>query len=216
MTAPERPFPRQITRFLPHQRERREGTRVDIAVVHAMAEHVRNPDERWGPVGTFDAWNWLDRKTWSAHVLCAPNGDITICVPWDRTAFHAGQSRLGQREWLNDSSLGVEVLVPGTHDYDSFLRTIGIGHWLKGTPLDPLPPDPFTPAQYNALGWLVACWTQEYAGITQERIVGHADVSGPEVRSDPKWDPGPVWDWARFEEARAYWEGWIQAQEAVS
>lgn len=203
----ERIVPHQRIRYLPHQRERRITAHgnVDIAIIHAMAETITVSE----PAGTYSAWEWLERLRLSAHVLCAPDGSLTITVPWDRTAYHAGISALGSRRDLNDSSLGVELLVAGVHDYPSFLQAIGVGR-------DALMDDPYTAEQYNAVGYLVASWQREYPAILQDRILGHGDVSGREVRpTDPKHDPGPLFDWPRFHEARLHWQTWFRDQGAT-
>ncbi len=45
----------------------------------------------------------------SAHVVVGRQGDVTQLVPFDRVAWHAGVSRWGERESLNQYSLGIEI-----------------------------------------------------------------------------------------------------------
>ena len=45
----------------------------------------------------------------SAHVVVARDGSVTQLVPFDRRAWHAGQSRWGERTSLNRWSLGIEL-----------------------------------------------------------------------------------------------------------
>jgi N-acetyl-anhydromuramyl-L-alanine amidase AmpD len=82
----------------------------DRIVVHSMGEYIKYND-----VYTH-ASEFLDICGYSAHVLIAPNGDQWVCRPDNRVAWHA----LG----FNENSLGIEFLVPGKHDYSSFLNTI--------------------------------------------------------------------------------------------
>jgi len=45
----------------------------------------------------------------SAHLVVARDGTVTQLVPFDQIAWHAGVSRWGQRQGLNQYSLGVEI-----------------------------------------------------------------------------------------------------------
>lgn len=152
-----------------------------------------NDSERWGPVGTFDACDWLDAKQWSAHALIAPNGTIIELVSPELVAFHAGKSEFAPWTWLNANFLGAEFLVAGAHDYGSWLEAIQ-------------EPDCYTPAQYEAGAWLFATWAKKY-GFDVTRIRGHQDVAGDDVRGEGngKQDPGGGFDWARFQAAFDDW-----------
>ncbi len=52
---------------------------------------------------------------------------------------------------------------------------------------------PFTGAQYRAAAMLCKRLIEALA-LSPDRIVGHADIA-----PGRKWDPGPCWDWARFQ-----------------
>lgn len=146
---------------------------VKGVIVHSMGEYVQ---------GVY-APDLLNTLKVSAHAFVTPDGSVLGGVPVDRVAYHAGKSLYRGEDWLNRTFLGVEVLVPGDHDYASFLKAIKT--------------DCYTEEQYKATAYLVAGWCQRF-GIPRDYIVGHRDVSGPEVRSDPKMDPGDGWDMARF------------------
>jgi N-acetylmuramoyl-L-alanine amidase len=45
----------------------------------------------------------------SAHLVLARDGAVTQLVPFDTIAWHAGQSRWGDREALNQYSIGIEI-----------------------------------------------------------------------------------------------------------
>lgn len=144
-------------------------------VVHAMGEHIINRDPQW-PIGTIAAWDWLKARGLSAHALIAPDGTITECVPRDQRAFHA----LGH----NSGTLGVELLVAGTHTYDSLALALG---WDLRTwaPADPLPPDPYGSPQYTSLAWWLA---REAAALC---LTWDAVTSHDRLDRSRKFDPGP-------------------------
>lgn len=56
----------------------------------------------------------------------------------------------------------------------------------------------YTPAQYERLGALCAALLRYYPAITRSRIVGHSDIA-----PGRKTDPGPAFDWRRFDRALA-------------
>ena len=52
---------------------------------------------------------------------------------------------------------------------------------------------PFTDAQYAAVAGLVRALWRRFKLCERAQVVGHADIA-----PGRKWDPGPMWDWARF------------------
>jgi N-acetyl-anhydromuramyl-L-alanine amidase AmpD len=160
-------------------------TEVDMIIVHSMAEQIR----KGGSICT--AADMLTLKqppdTWtedwgrvSAHYYITPSGNIHRVLSPAMKAWHAGKSAYMGRGDLNNNSIGFELLVPGVHDYNSFLTAILT--------------DIYTPAQYKAAGYLCARLMMQY-NIGMELIKGHSEVSGPTVRDDPKKDPGPGFRW---------------------
>jgi len=94
----------------------------------------------------------------SAHVLIRRDGAVIQFVPFDKRAWHAGESRFAERERCNDFSIGIE---------------------LEGT--DEIAYDP---TQYHVLARLVCLLMSRYPGVTPEHIVGHSDVA-PGRKTDP-------------------------------
>jgi N-acetyl-anhydromuramoyl-L-alanine amidase len=103
----------------------------------------------------------------SAHVLVRRDGHVLQYVSFDQRAWHAGQSVYAGRERCNDFSVGIE---------------------LEGT--DTLP---YTDAQYMRLVDVLVVLLQQYASLSADRVVGHADIA-----PGRKTDPGPAFDWARL------------------
>ena len=94
----------------------------------------------------------------SAHVLIHRDGSVTQYVPFDRRAWHAGQSCFDGRDGCNDYSIGIEL--EGCDD------------------------QPYEPLQYQALATLVTLLMQCYPAITPERVCGHSDIA-PGRKTDP-------------------------------
>lgn len=144
---------------------------IDRLVVHAMT----------AVVGTRTAWEHLEATGLSVHALIAPDGLIIRGCPSDRVAYHA--------RGFNATTLGVEVLVPYATDYAGLAAACG---WdaTAWKAVVPLPPDPYTPAQYSSLVW----WLRDEAARCPSRpeLCRHSDLS-----PERKFDPGPVFDWAR-------------------
>jgi AmpD protein len=79
-------------------------------------------------------------------------------VPFDRKAWHAGDSVFEGREACNEFSIGIEL--EGTDD------------------------QPFTDFQYEHLVLLTRLLMAQYPAITTERIAGHSDIA-PGRKTDP-------------------------------
>lgn len=94
----------------------------------------------------------------SAHALVRRDGGIVQYVPFQRRAWHAGESRWQGRERCNDYAIGIE---------------------LEGTDASA-----YEPAQYAALARLVARLCRAYPTLSPDRIVGHSDVA-PGRKTDP-------------------------------
>ncbi|MGE5385551.1 MAG: 1,6-anhydro-N-acetylmuramyl-L-alanine amidase AmpD [Betaproteobacteria bacterium] len=98
----------------------------------------------------------------SAHFLIRRDGEAVQFVSCDDRAWHAGASRWCGRENCNDYSVGIE---------------------LEGCDTQP-----FTPAQYERLWFLLAALGRRYPIVA---VAGHEEVA-----PGRKTDPGPHFDWA--------------------
>ncbi|MGH8477261.1 MAG: 1,6-anhydro-N-acetylmuramyl-L-alanine amidase AmpD [Methylococcales bacterium] len=94
----------------------------------------------------------------SAHVLIRRGGDMTQYVPFDRRAWHAGQSSYQGRLNCNDFSIGIEL--EGSDD------------------------SPFTELQYVSLANLIVSLIDYYPTLSRHRITGHSDIA-PGRKTDP-------------------------------
>ena len=133
-----------------------------LIVVHAMGEYIRDPDPIF-------AANFLEKLGLSAHALIVPNGDVMICRQDSQRAYHA--------RGFNTDSLGVEFLVPGSHNYGSFLKTLK-SDWV-------------TPAQYDSGIDFVGQWMSDH-NISNNKVKRHSDIS-PGRKVDP--GRGFKWEW---------------------
>lgn len=101
----------------------------------------------------------------AAHCLIRREGEIVQYVPFDKRAWHAGQSSYRGIENCNDFSIGIE---------------------LEGT--DELP---YTEQQYQALSAITQSLIEAYA-LAEENITGHSDIA-PGRKTDP--GPSFDWDY---------------------
>ena len=132
-------------------------------IVHSMGEYIDN-----GKGDIYHAVDWLVFIGLSVHALIAPTGDIFRCREDNEGAWHA--------RGHNVNSLGVEFLVPGVHNYSTFLETIKTD-WV-------------TPEQYKIGTTLIKSWIDKYHINSIDR---HSDVS-----PGRKVDPGAGFKWQEF------------------
>lgn len=130
-------------------------------IVHAMGEFIKGPDTLWAP-------EFLKKINLSAHVLITPSGVNIRCRADDLTSWHAKGN--------NTCTLGIEILVPGEHDYGSFLSKIKTD-WV-------------TKPAFDASVSQVRRWIDLY---DIDEIARHSDI-------DPnrKKDPGEGFKWEKF------------------
>ena len=153
-------------RVSPNFDDRPPETVIDLLVIHGIS---LPPGQYGGPYIDALFCNTLDYAldpsftplTWlkvSAHVLIRRSGEIVQFVPFTKRAWHAGESRFGERVRCNDFSIGIE--------------------------LEGCDERPYEARQYSALSELTSRLIAIYPGITRDHIVGHSDIA-PERKSDP-------------------------------
>ena len=129
------------------QRSRRENTTIDTIIIHAMSEYVVS-DNR-----TIFCLDFLNEIQLGCHYFVAPDGLIIGGVHPDLRTPHVGKSRFLGREWLNETSIGIEFLLPGVNTYIEFVNT------LRST-------DPFTDDQYSSGGELISKLKKDFPSIS--------------------------------------------------
>lgn len=127
-------------------------------VIHSMGEYIEAGDQE------YFAKDFLDLLGYAAHYLICPSGVIIQCIGNDYMGAHA--------KGHNEGSIGIEILVPGVWEYETFKERIK-------TPY-------MTGDQYTAA--IELCRT-----LRTLNFVRHSDI-------DPsrKVDPGDGLDWQTF------------------
>lgn len=152
-------------------------------ILHSMAEYlVYNGKKMY-------AKEFLKELKLSVHGFIKPNGEYDKMVETPGKAFHAGKSLHEGLSGLNSHYLGVELLVPGQHDFGSFSKAINT-------------PGTYTQEQFDTTVKVFKFWMDKY-NIPASRVVRHSDVSGDHVRGrgKGKTDPGSAFDWEAFQAA---------------
>jgi len=94
----------------------------------------------------------------SAHLFIRRNGEVVQFVPFNRRAWHAGESSYQGRVNCNDFSVGIE---------------------LEGTDIDV-----YEQEQYQQLAKVCCALVAAYPKISLQGITGHSDIS-PGRKTDP-------------------------------
>lgn len=150
----------------PNQDARPDGMVPRLIVVHGIS---LPPGEFGGPYIEQFFMNKLDWNKHpyfsgirdlqvSAHLLVGRDGQVVQFVPFNRRAWHAGDSSFHGAACCNDYSIGIELEGADTTEY--------------------------TAAQYAALARVVTALVQAYPGLDARRIAGHCDIA-PGRKTDP-------------------------------
>lgn len=143
----------------PHADERPPGQQPDSLIIHCISlppgefgtGHVEALFTGQLQPDADPCLKELEGLRVSAHLLIERSGHIIQFVPFDRRAWHAGKSRLGERTAVNDFSIGIEV--------------------------EGLPEVEFESAQYRALADATRAILTAYPQIQPRRIAGHCDIA---------------------------------------
>lgn len=150
----------------PNFDERPANVAIDLLVIHGIS---LPPNHFGGPYIEALFTNTLDPNAHpyfkdianvrvSAHALIRRDGNVTQFVPFDKRAWHAGQSEFCGRSRCNDFAIGIELE--------------GADHI------------PYEPAQYESLATITKALMAAYPLLTWETIVGHSDIA-PMRKVDP-------------------------------
>lgn len=150
----------------PNQSERPTNSEISLLVIH----NISLPPGEFGTkcvselfCNTLDCnahpyFKDLDGLKVSSHLFINRLGEIVQFVPFDRKAWHAGESEYQGRRNCNEYSIGIE---------------------LEGTDAEP-----FTDQQYSSLVTVTRSLIAMYPALTPQRIVGHSDIA-PGRKTDP-------------------------------
>jgi len=150
----------------PNHDERPDGMLPDALIVHGIS---LPPGEFGGPEIEKLFTNSLDWDAHpyfagirgfevSAHLLIRRDGELIQFVPFNRRAWHAGESNFRGRSCCNDFSLGVE---------------------LEGDD-----ETPYTDSQYAVLIAVSNALIAAYPALSAREVAAHSDVS-PGRKTDP-------------------------------
>ena len=150
----------------PNQDTRPVGYDISLLVIHAISlppgEFGTGEIERLFTnsldCGANPSYSSLDGVQVSSHVLIDRDGKLTQFVPFDKRAWHAGESSFQGQSECNNFAIGVE---------------------LEGTEKVP-----FTESQYSALVAVARILMAHYPRIQPHRIVGHNEIA-PDRKWDP-------------------------------
>ncbi|WP_196138478.1 1,6-anhydro-N-acetylmuramyl-L-alanine amidase AmpD [Aliikangiella sp. G2MR2-5] len=150
----------------PHFNERPDGCSIRLLVIHNISLPPYQFDVDWVEpffVGQLDTrahpyFYQLEGLRVSSHLYIKRNGKIIQFVPFEKRAWHAGQSEFMGDADCNDFSIGIEMA-----GADSL---------------------PYTKLQYEALIDVTRVLQKNYPLIKKEHIVGHCDIA-PQRKTDP-------------------------------
>lgn len=160
----------------PNYNERPDPGRIDLLVIHSIS---LPPGEYGGPYISQFFTNKLSPEQHpyfreiaemqvSAHLLIRRDGQLIQYVPFDKRAWHAGDSCFLDERNCNDFSIGIELEGQDESAYEDI--------------------------QYQCLSQITLSLMSAYPGITPERITGHSDIA-PDRKTDP--GPAFDWDYYR-------------------
>lgn len=150
----------------PNMDDRPEDTDINLLVVHSISLPPGEFGGHWIeklfcntlPADAHPYFAEIHHLQVSAHVLIQRDGHIVQFVPFDKRAWHAGESCYEGTERCNDFSIGIE---------------------LEGTDTDS-----FEDIQYEQLAAIINALNETYPSITTSRITGHSDIA-PGRKTDP-------------------------------
>jgi len=150
----------------PNMDDRPETSDINLLVIHSISlppgeyggNHIEQLFTNSLPADAHPYFEEIHQLEVSAHVLIKRDGRVIQFVPFNKRAWHAGESCYQGNECCNDFSIGIE---------------------LEGTDTDT-----FESCQYETLVELVKALCIHYPALTTTRIAGHSDIA-PGRKTDP-------------------------------
>ncbi len=149
----------------PNQDER-DDPKIDLIVIHSIslppAQFGGDAIERFFlnklDCSEHEYYTQIDGMKVSSHLLIERNGNLVQFVPFNKRAWHAGESSFQGRSSCNNFSIGIEV--EGTDDL------------------------PYEEQQYEMLCNVIHCLCDNYPSLKYDKIVGHCHIA-PGRKTDP-------------------------------
>ena len=146
--------------------DRAPGIIVDTIIIHCISLPEKEYDNDYvisffTNKLNFDAhesFKDLEDLKVSSHLFIRRSGEVIQFVPFNKKAWHAGESRYKGRENFNDFSIGIEL--EGSVD------------------------DSYTDNQYDRLKIVIQELKELYPSIQDSNILRHSDIA-PDRKNDP-------------------------------
>jgi len=150
----------------PNFNERSQNSSIKLIVIHAISlppkeyggDYVENFFLNKLKISDHEYFKEIKDLKVSSHLYIKRDGEIIQFVPFDKRAWHAGESSFNGEFDCNDFSIGIE---------------------LEGSDCDN-----FTDHQYQALIDVTKQLMNEYPDVKKNSIKGHSDIA-PGRKTDP-------------------------------
>lgn len=150
----------------PNCNDRPANTEISLLVIHNISlpagqfgnQYIEQLFTNCLDCSVHDDFASLNGLEVSAHLLIDRMGGIVQFVPFNKKAWHAGQSSFNGRSNCNDFSIGIE--------------------------LEGLDDTPYTDQQYQSLMLVTQELIDCYPLLSLDQIVGHCDIA-PDRKTDP-------------------------------
>ncbi len=150
----------------PNQDERPPGAAPELIIIHGISlppgeygsSHIESLFTNCLDWNAHPYFGEIEGMQVSAHLLIRRTGQVLQFVPFDRRAWHAGESCFRGRSCCNDFSIGIEL--EGTDD------------------------TPYENDQYRHLAAVILAIIEAFPQISPREIAGHCDIA-PGRKSDP-------------------------------
>ena len=150
----------------PNFNERSQNSSIKLIVIHAISlppkeyggDYVENFFLNKLKISDHEYFKEIKDLKVSSHLYIKRDGEIIQFVPFDKRAWHAGESSFNGEFDCNDFSIGIE---------------------LEGSDCDN-----FTSHQYQVLIDVTKLLMNEYPDVKKNSIKGHSDIA-PGRKTDP-------------------------------
>jgi len=129
------------------------NSHVDMIIIYSLGEYMKN----------IYAPEYLDRMGFSRHYYIKPSGKIVHSVEPDSMALHSGSSTFKGKEYLNNNSVSITLLLEGNYTWTTLKTAIDKN-------------ESFTDKHYENLEYICRSLMKTYPLIFLNNIVRYEDV----------------------------------------